>query len=389
MPRRCTRRAVIDFTKAQPSDDENSKDSSSVEEVLLLDSESDYENVGTRQSARLSKRREVPQSDRRTSACIHKSHVNVKDESESEEEGDVDSTESNSKNCSVREPETTVHVSKNRLMSGSCEPQSSDCSDGEKASRRGAQKSKAKCKGDPPRKQEFALFIVSTILAARTEQRSMWAEVCKTMNTTEIENGSRLGHHLKVQDDDMALEECFLIKWNDLSFVHCSWETQQGLESLVEGSRNALSTFIRRREDDGLIYSADERCDGEFFDPAWTQVERILELHIPDGYPCDLGSEDEAQPKNFGVVLNKASDEYEAGRGRQFLVKWNNLPYSESTYEYERDLLLCDIQYADRVEEFRVRTLKVCLKKTVEAFYVSRTVRKTHSRSHLIVAFLG
>ena len=48
----------------------------------------------------------------------------------------------------------------------------------------------------------------------------------------------------------------------------------------------------------------------------------------------------------------------EDGTGRQFLVKWGNTPYSDSTYEFERDLIWADVDYKPHVEAFMRRNSK-------------------------------
>lgn len=48
----------------------------------------------------------------------------------------------------------------------------------------------------------------------------------------------------------------------------------------------------------------------------------------------------------------------EEGTGRQFLIKWGNRPYSEASYEFERDLIWADIDYKPHVEAFLRRNEK-------------------------------
>lgn len=56
-------------------------------------------------------------------------------------------------------------------------------------------------------------------------------------------------------------EERFLVKWNDLSHLHCSWETEKDLVEFCDGAKGRLSTFFRKSVG-GLLYDADERLDG-------------------------------------------------------------------------------------------------------------------------------
>jgi hypothetical protein len=107
---------------------------------------------------------------------------------------------------------------------------------------------------------------INKIIACKSMTLSEWRGVCARMNTTEITNGSRW-----IQEDaapsssaDASFdkyEERFLVKWNDLSHLHCSWETERDLVEFCEEAKGRLSTFFRKAEG-GLLYMADERLDG-------------------------------------------------------------------------------------------------------------------------------
>ena len=180
------------------------------------------------------------------------------------------------------------------------------------------------------------------ILASRTEKRKTWLEICQGMNTSEIEQGSRWFQKETVQKDPEVFEERFLVKWSDLGYLHCSWETQDDLLEQVNGAKTYLTTFFRKSEG-GILFSADERCDGDYFDPAFNQIDRVLEVQHPD---------------SAEVVLDKSDPGYEDGTGRQFLIKWCNSPYADATYEFERDLIVNDVEYIPHVEAFEARNTK-------------------------------
>ena len=50
--------------------------------------------------------------------------------------------------------------------------------------------------------------------------------------------------------------------------------------------------------------------------------------------------------------------DFEDGTGRQLLVKWVNKNYSETSYEFERDLILNDVEYLDQLRAFEMRQEK-------------------------------
>jgi hypothetical protein len=204
---------------------------------------------------------------------------------------------------------------------------------------------------------------IQRILASRTEKRSKWREICQAINTSEIDTGSRWFQAGNVKDDpsaDDTFEERFLVKWSDLSYMHCSWETQDDLIEQVEGAKTYLATFFRKSEN-GVLFSADERCDGDYFDPAYIQIDRILEVQFPadEDHPA-FAAEDEDQytSSDFGILMDKSNPEYEDGTGRQFLIKWCHTAYSVCTYEFERDMILNDIDYKDDVKSFLRRNKK-------------------------------
>jgi Chromo (CHRromatin Organisation MOdifier) domain len=200
------------------------------------------------------------------------------------------------------------------------------------------------------------------IIACRTETRARWREICQGIQTSEIDSGSRWNQPPVASDNDhLVYEERFLVKWKDLSYLHCSWETQADLEGQLEAAKQALTQFFRKSKN-GLLYGPDERCDGDYYDPGWVQIDRLLEVHLPeDGedFPdMTAETEDSFTPNDFGIVLDKSDDRYEDGTGRQFLIKWTNLGYAESSYEFERDLILNDVEYKSHLKSYLARSTK-------------------------------
>jgi hypothetical protein len=107
---------------------------------------------------------------------------------------------------------------------------------------------------------------INKIIACKSMTLSEWTKLCAKMQTSEITNGS-----VWIQEDAAntavvidKYEERFLVKWNDLSYLHCSWETEKDLVEFCEGAKGRLSTFFRKAEG-GLLYEADERLDGVSF----------------------------------------------------------------------------------------------------------------------------
>jgi Chromo (CHRromatin Organisation MOdifier) domain len=191
---------------------------------------------------------------------------------------------------------------------------------------------------------------IQRIIASKSERRGVWKELCKKLNTSEIEAGSRWFEDSEDEKlDEDTFEERFLIKWDDLSYLHCSWETQKDLMEQLDNAKAYLKTFFRKSIN-GFLFTPDERLDGDYFDPSYIQIERILEVEIP---------ENGSSTNKFGIVLDKKNPNYSIGTGRQFLIKWVSLPYSECTYEFERDLIRNDVDYEEQAESFCRRSKKV------------------------------
>ena len=196
---------------------------------------------------------------------------------------------------------------------------------------------------------------IQKILACRTETRAKWKQIGKKMNSTEVTDGSRWFQD-EVDEDDTIMEERFLVKWADLGYMHVSWETQEDLSDQTEGSKTYLSTFFRKSQN-GILFSQDDRKDGDYFDPGFVQIDRILEIFYEDPrkIPTTPEGEEASKPSDFGIIMDKDDEGYEDGTGRQFLVKWVGMSYSDSTFEFERDMIIGDVEYKEKLKEYYLR----------------------------------
>ena len=101
---------------------------------------------------------------------------------------------------------------------------------------------------EEPKDEEEDELKIQKIIAYSSHTLKEWKKICEKTNTAEIENGSRWFQNDKPvpNDEDTRVEERFLIKWTNLSFIHCSWETEHDLLDQVAGAKNHLSTFFRK-----------------------------------------------------------------------------------------------------------------------------------------------
>jgi len=191
-------------------------------------------------------------------------------------------------------------------------------------------------------------IVVDAIIACRRDTIENWNKRCKKMNSSEVRNGSLWSDPSSVscsQSRLQALEERFLVKWAEMSYIHCSWEKETVLVEQTANGTYQLNSFFKRFAESGYRFDVNERGEGEFFDDSLVQINRVLEVQ-----------------GGTKVILDRESEEYEDGDGRQLMIKWCSLPYSESTYEYERDLILMGVEYESHCEEYAKRQRKPSLR---------------------------
>jgi chromodomain-helicase-DNA-binding protein 7 len=220
---------------------------------------------------------------------------------------------------------------------------------------------------------------IQRILAARTETKQQWKAITQKMNTSEVTGGSRWFQDTGEDDNDtLQIEERFLVKWSGLSYLHVSWETQEDLLDQVDSAKTYLSTFFRKSQN-GVLFGQDERKDGDYFDPGLIQIDRICEIvHEDASYklPTNWEQEQSTKPTDFGICMDRKSDDFEDGTGRQILVKWMSANYSNCTYEFERDLLLQEIDYKQHLKVFYDRTNKLSKSNFKKAKDMADTARR-------------
>ena len=232
-------------------------------------------------------------------------------------------------------------------------------------------------------------FKIQRIIGSRSEKRKVWKDICSSVNTSEIENGSRWSQDNSESSDennDQKVEERYLVNWADLSFLHCSWETEGDLIDQVDKAKTSLS-FFSRKSQDGVLFDSDERADGEYYDPSYIQIERILEviepvMKIKDNLGPSKRSIKTRQNvrQDFGIIFDRNHSDYETGIGRQFLIKWKNTQYSNCKYEYERDLIINEVDYEDHLQSFLQRKRKP-IKKEMNAYSIkyNREIRRLYN----------
>lgn len=223
--------------------------SNSIADLLKYD-EMVFSNGG-RDTGGSSKRRGARQQSSRRSSLETDTEEEEEEEDESDEDDKLYDSPPTKKRKSVAVKSPAKRHSKRR-MSKHVNTMSEESSEDEMISD----------EDDDDDDEEEHEMKINKIIACKSMTLSEWTKVCAKMQTTEITNGSAW-----IQEDAPTAvvvdkyEERFLVKWNDRSYLHCSWETEKDLVEFCEGAKGRLSTFFRKAKG-GLLYDADERLDG-------------------------------------------------------------------------------------------------------------------------------
>ncbi|XP_026286937.1 chromodomain-helicase-DNA-binding protein 1 isoform X2 [Frankliniella occidentalis] len=170
---------------------------------------------------------------------------------------------------------------------------------------------------------------IEKVLAARRGKRGAVGNIT-TMYAVETNGDPNEGSD---PNDFENTELQYLIKWKNWSHIHNTWESEFSLkENKVKGLKK-LENFVKKEEEINLWRSHSNPEDLEYYDcqlelsqdllKSYTKVERII--------------------AETTKTSNAQVDYY---------VKWENLPYSEATWE---DGILINGRWPEKVKEYRER----------------------------------
>ncbi|XP_060536902.1 chromodomain-helicase-DNA-binding protein 1 [Cylas formicarius] len=127
-------------------------------------------------------------------------------------------------------------------------------------------------------------------------------------------------------------EDQYLIKWKDWAHIHNTWESDQSLrEQKVKGLKK-LENYIKKEVD----------------------IQQWIKYSTPEDveyYECQLELGQELL-KSYNRVERIIAKYNKPDEGVDYYVKWESLPYSESTWE---DSALIQQKWPDKIEEFQER----------------------------------
>ena len=165
-------------------------------------------------------------------------------------------------------------------------------------------------------------MIIQQILCEETHTQEEWDTLVSAMRPTEyIQNGSMFDHvasaapvtdtsklHAakRTHHKGVGCSKRYLIKWKNLSHLHLSWETEEGLNLHVNGSEMKLRLFRKKL----LLDEDDFQVTFDDMD-AFREIERIIDSH-------------EFSPKSSGKA-----------QVIEYLVKWKGLGYDHCTWEQQ------------------------------------------------------
>jgi len=124
-------------------------------------------------------------------------------------------------------------------------------------------------------------YRVQHVLATKTMTPAEWRDVCGHMNTREITRGSAWKQpDEEYYDNSSYVVTKYLVKWMHASYLHVSWETEKDLNDCVGATaKTQLKKFHIRVALGQELF--EDLIRGEFFLPAFTCVERVLDVEDP------------------------------------------------------------------------------------------------------------
>eukprot|EP01135_Chromosphaera_perkinsii_P010809 Nk52_evm4s2241 gene=Nk52_evmTU4s2241 len=120
----------------------------------------------------------------------------------------------------------------------------------------------------------------------------------------------------KMQTSEDGKEEfVYYIKWMKKSYLHCSWHTEEELNTMEIKGLKKLSNFIKKEEAEDRYKAQADREEVEFM-----EFQEELNNDIVETY------------KEVERVIDLRDSMVEEG-GQEVYCKWRSLPYSECTWE--------------------------------------------------------
>ncbi|XP_050519198.1 chromodomain-helicase-DNA-binding protein 1 [Diabrotica virgifera virgifera] len=136
-----------------------------------------------------------------------------------------------------------------------------------------------------------------------------------------------------VDEKDLdSTEDQYLIKWKDWAHIHNTWESDKSLrEQKVKGMKK-LENYIKKE----------------------VEIQQWLKYSTPEDveyYECQMELSQDLL-KSFNEVERIIAKYNKPDGGKDYYIKWQSLPYAESTWE---DSVLIQRKWPDQINEFEAR----------------------------------
>lgn len=146
----------------------------------------------------------------------------------------------------------------------------------------------------------------------------------------------------------------YLVKWRNLSYVHCSWESEEELSQFegphikqkIQVTAVWFTDFQRfYRFENEILTEINAYGEDVYFNPEFLEADRILDTRVvEEDLSKSLPSLDD---QDVNALLAEDSYDRHGSLVKEFLVKWKSIQYAESTWE-----VFADFQNPTIIQEY-------------------------------------
>ena len=200
------------------------------------------------------------------------------------------------------------------------------------------------------REDRSSTIRVGSIIYRLVNKIVDWLPILERINTQYIPHGSfldpdRFARWSSLSDaEKQDTAELFLVRWRDLSYLHCSWESEEALLA-YEGphAKQKFHRFFRSEHD--ILIETTAYGEDVYFNPEHVEVDRILDARIVSDAPID-NKKARVDP-DFNAIADRSHLRPCGMFSKEFLVKWRGSPYSDITWE-----VFDDFRNEEAVQEY-------------------------------------
>eukprot|EP00808_Paulinella_micropora_P023964 g38931.t1 len=165
-------------------------------------------------------------------------------------------------------------------------------------------------------------------------------DIILAMREVEKEDSSEDEAHAKIGTEEpksnSGSQKEYYCKAKGWSYMHCRWYTLKQLmqDTGEKSAKDKVKRFEKKWPE--LEAKQEELYGGEYFDPSYLNVDRIIAEKTvdiaEDAWRNALEGQEDVASKDVGIVQNGMR------KVPMYLVKWQRLSYSECTWEMATDI---------------------------------------------------